>query len=213
MAETKTIHEFDVVTTMANSDKLPLWNAAGAATKAITYANFITAATASLVLSDYLKKNGTVALTGDWDIGSGRKISGDKFAARSASGLRLEDDGGNLGIMIDDGGNVHFGAPIVFTRSDLTVASGAITPTLSYHRIDTESAAATDDLVTINGGSVGQRLLLASVSGTRDTTIKHGTGNIRLVGGTDFVLAGVRDKIELICSGTEWHEQSRATVA
>lgn len=121
---TKTINTFDVVTTMANADKLPLWRNAAAATKAITYQNFVTELTASLVLSDYLKKNGTVALTGDWDIGSGRKISGDKLAARSASGLRLEDDGSNLGIFVADGGNVSVGSTTQEATSKLTVHSG-----------------------------------------------------------------------------------------
>lgn len=106
---TKTINTFDVVTTLANSDKLALWKAASAATKAITYANFITAAAASLVLSDYVKKNGTVALTANWDIGSGRRILADGYRARGSAGLLFEDDGANVAIYIEDGGKVTVG--------------------------------------------------------------------------------------------------------
>jgi len=60
--------------------------------------------------TNYLLASGARALSGDWDIGSGRKISGGIYAARSASGLRLEDDGGNLGMFIQDGGrNIGMG--------------------------------------------------------------------------------------------------------
>lgn len=59
-----------------------------------------------LDLTNYLRRSGVDTLIGDWDIGAGRKISGDKLAARSASGLRLEDDGGNLGIFVADGGDI-----------------------------------------------------------------------------------------------------------
>jgi hypothetical protein len=143
MPETKTIHEFDVITTMANSDKLPLWNAAGAATKAITYANFITAATSSLVLSDYLKKNGSVALTANWDIGSGRRILGDGFRGRSSSGVSIEDDGGNYGIFIEDGGKVSVGgstAPVSVMQVVAAGGSGGATAPILTVRNTTNPA-------------------------------------------------------------------------
>ena len=54
-------------------------------------------------LDDKLKKDGSVALTEDWDFGDGRYIAGDKVRARDGAGLLLEDDGGN-GIAIADGG-------------------------------------------------------------------------------------------------------------
>mgnify|MGYP001597483659 CR=1 FL=1 len=54
--------------------------------------------------TNYLKRDGTTTLTADWDIGTGRKISGDKLAARAAAGLVLTDDGDNQAIYIADGG-------------------------------------------------------------------------------------------------------------
>lgn len=56
----------------------------------------------------YIRKDGTLALTGDWDIGDGRKIQADKIAARDGDGLHLVDDGDN-GIFVEDGGQVGFG--------------------------------------------------------------------------------------------------------
>ncbi len=58
--------------------------------------------------SSSLKKDGTVALTGDWDIGDTRKIKADAITARDGAGLSLQDDGSN-GILIEDGGNVGIG--------------------------------------------------------------------------------------------------------
>lgn len=82
--------------------------------------------------------------------------------------------------------------------ADLTIAGGVITVTNSYHRVDTESSAASDDLDTINGGVDGMRLLLRSVNSTRDVVVKNGTGNISLNNLTDFTLSQVSDTLELI---------------
>jgi len=57
---------------------------------------------------DYVNKDGTVALTGDWDIGDGRKIQADKIQARDGAGLYLVDDADN-GIFVEDGGQVGIG--------------------------------------------------------------------------------------------------------
>lgn len=70
----------------------------------------------------------------------------------------------------------------------LTIASGVVTVTGSMHKIDTEASAGTDDLDTINGGTEGDWLILHSATSSRDPTIKHGTGNIRLPSGSDFTM-------------------------
>lgn len=48
-----------------------------------------------------LKKDGSVALTGNWDIGASRKIQAERIEARSNLGLKLYEDGGK-GIYIED---------------------------------------------------------------------------------------------------------------
>lgn len=84
-----------------------------------------------------------------------------------------------------------------------TIASGAITATSSYMIIDTEAAAASDDLDTINGGEDGARLILMSSNSARDVVVKNNTGNIRC--GSDFTLNSTSDTIELIFrSGSGW---------
>lgn len=98
---------------------------------------------------------------------------------------------------------------LLVSRSDLTLASDAITVTGCYHRVDTQGGAATDDLATISGAAVGQILILQSVASSRDVTVKNGTGNIFLAG-SDFVLDNSRDFIVLICTGGELNEICRS---
>lgn len=95
------------------------------------------------------------------------------------------------------------------TGSTLTISGGKITVTESFHRIDTEGGAATDDLDTINGGSTGDLLVLASIAYVRDPTLKDATGNLNLAG--DFTLSTTADTITLIkFPNGWWYEISRS---
>ncbi|GJQ37319.1 MAG: hypothetical protein JETCAE01_33290 [Anaerolineaceae bacterium] len=95
------------------------------------------------------------------------------------------------------------------TGSTLTISGGKITVTESFHRIDTEGGAATDDLDTINGGSTGDFLILASVANARDPTLKDSAGNLRLNG--DCTLTTFQDTITLVkVPSGEWYEISRS---
>lgn len=97
--------------------------------------------------------------------------------------------------------------------SDLTIASGVVTVTGTTHRVDTEAAAATDDLDTINGGIDGQLLIIKSVASARDVTLKDGTGNLQLAG--DFVLDTSSDTIMLVYYSVAnlWYEICRSNNA
>jgi hypothetical protein len=59
--------------------------------------------------TQYLLVAGTRALTGEWDIGEDMSIRAERFEARDVEGLRIEDDGGNLGLFVEDGGFVGVG--------------------------------------------------------------------------------------------------------
>lgn len=101
-------------------------------------------------------------------------------------------------------------------QAAFTIASDAITlknPLLTTARIDTEAAAAADDLATITGPQRdGQTIILKTSNNSRDVTVKHGTGNISLAGGVDFTLDTVNDKIVLQWTGgiDKWCEISRS---
>jgi hypothetical protein len=81
----------------------------------------VTAAQANAVAKD-----GSIGLTGNWDIGASRKILAEMITARSSAGLKLYEDGGTLGVFIDDTGSVAIGGTTIFGTSLLTV-EGAIT--------------------------------------------------------------------------------------
>jgi hypothetical protein len=70
--------------------------------------------------------------------------------------------------------------------SELTIAAGIVTVTQAIHTIDTESDDASDDLVTINGGTDG-RLLAIRASHTDRTVVIKSTGNIS-TGSADITL-------------------------
>jgi len=80
---------------------------------------------------------------------------------------------------------------IPVSHSFLVIASGAVTldnKSYEFIKIDTESAAATDDLLTINAGfEDGQILKLTNVNDARAVTLKN-NGNIRTLDGLDLVL-------------------------
>ena len=92
----------------------------------------------------------------------------------------------------------------------LTIASGVITVTRSYHTVATQSGDATDDLDTINGGQDGMRLVLRAVDDADTVVVKDATGNIALAG--DCSLTHTQDTIELIYDATlaKWLELGRS---
>jgi hypothetical protein len=94
-----------------------------------------------------------------------------------------------------------------------TIASGVISVSSSMSSIETEGLSATDDLDTINGTQVGDVIYLRSHNSSRDTTVKHGTGNIFLNGGADRVLSTTRSSLVLInWNGTELIEMNGSNV-
>lgn len=94
------------------------------------------------------------------------------------------------------------------TAGALTIATDAITVTKAFHKVDTEAAAATDNLATINGGAEGDRLVLRAADTTHTVVVKDGTGNLKLAG--DMSLDNSEDTIELIYDGSNWLELGRS---
>lgn len=73
------------------------------------------------------------------------------------------------------------------------------------------TTAAPQNLATITPDSFAQELTL--IFADANTTVKHLTGNIRLVGGVDFVSTS-RDNLVLMFepNDNKWHEKSRAVI-
>lgn len=101
------------------------------------------------------------------------------------------------------------GATLRSGKTTLTIASGEITATRSFHLLTGEGGAA-DDLVTINGGSDGQILVLRASSDSVTITVKD-TGNIATAG-SDVTLDNEKDTVTLMYDSalTKWLELARS---
>jgi hypothetical protein len=150
-------------------------------------------------------------------------VAGNRVTCTTASGLRglhLSNDSTSCVVY----GNNFSGCTTEITRGtgsghdvesdttlSTTIAGGVVTINRNTKilTIDTESSAATDDLDTINGGVTGQIITVHSVSGSRDPTLKNGTGNLTLLG-RDCLLSVSSESITLRYNGTAWIEVSRA---
>ena len=76
--------------------------------------------------------------------------------------------------------------------AELTISSAAVTFSQSFHSIDTEGDAGTDDLDYFNGLTTGQFLILKSADNSRDPTLRSGvTGDKKMNGVGNYTLADV----------------------
>jgi len=85
---------------------------------------------------------------------------------------------------------------------ELTIAAGSVTIAKSYHSIDTEGDAVTDNLDTIADGTEGRILYLRANHTDRTVVLK---ASAHLVIGTDISLDDTDKYVALICDGTNWH--------
>lgn len=161
-----------------------------------------------------LKENGTAVVLGATGSTDNALVRADGTGGKTVQGgtnMPTVDDSGNMTVgqnltvsnTLLANGIVSLGAPAL-----LTIATGAISVTKSYHRLATEAAAATDDLDTISGGTEGMLLTLRANNAARTIVVKHATGNIRLDGSVDFSLDNTLDTITLIYDDTlaTWQE-------
>lgn len=87
--------------------------------------------------------------------------------------------------------------------SKLTVNAGVVTRTQVYHSIDTEAAAATDDLDTINGGTEADLLITRQDNDARD--IKYTlAGNLEIPSGIDLYSDLASQAFGWIFDGQNW---------
>tara|TARA_R110002020_G_scaffold2230_3_gene10423 strand:- start:31323 stop:32504 length:1182 start_codon:yes stop_codon:yes gene_type:complete len=115
----------------------------------------------------------------------------------------IRDNLNILKVPINDSGQLEF-----TDATQLTIASGAITVTQNYHKVDTESDAGTDDLATITAGTdvaAGFVLHLRVESDARTVVIKNGTGGAaNLDIGADVTLDESYKTYSLVYDGTNW---------
>jgi len=100
-------------------------------------------------------------------------------------------------------------------RETLTIASGLVTPTRAFVRVDTEGGAASDDLTNIDQTNTrdGATLCLTIDSSTRPVTVRHGAGGagqILLARSADFTIADTGTHVSLLRVGSTWVEVGRS---
>lgn len=76
-----------------------------------------------------------------------------------------------------------------------TIAAGVLTLAGSVQAVDTEAAAASDDVDTIAGLADGQVGYLYIANAARNVVLKHGSGNVVCPGGFDITLDVVTDSV------------------
>lgn len=123
-----------------------------------------------------------------------------------------EPDGELLQLVNDYKNGIKGFDLLKFYKNTVTIASDAISLTNQprYLLVDTEGAAAADNLATINGGSDGQIILLYAANAGRVVTMKHGTGNVKLSGNADAPLLTDRP-LAMFFNGTTWGELGEET--
>lgn len=103
-------------------------------------------------------------------------------------------------------------------ESTLIIAAGAIIPRHGQHAVDTEAAAATDDLDTIDQTHLpeGAHLLIRPVNAGRVVTVRHNqgaTGKILTRDAASVALDSTSKYLELKREGTTWVEVDRCGFA
>tara|TARA_R110000824_G_scaffold3602_1_gene17058 strand:- start:1346 stop:1771 length:426 start_codon:yes stop_codon:yes gene_type:complete len=108
-----------------------------------------------------------------------------------------------LKLVINNSGRLQF-----TDATELTIASGVITVTQNYHKVDTQSDAGSDDLDTITAGTnvgAGFLLHLRVESAARTVVLKAGTsGADNLDIGSDVTLDESYKTQSLVYDGTNW---------
>lgn len=160
----------------------------------------------------FLKDDGTWATpAGGGDV-AGPAASTDNAFARfdSTTGKLLQNSSATL----SDTGGPTWGARTIskianHAPTSKTLAAGAITlleTDTAILKLDTEGAAASDDLDTISGGVSGDIIYLRTSNSARDVVVKHGTGNISLDGNVDYTISSTQKGITLFLDGSTWRD-------
>jgi hypothetical protein len=205
----------------------PTINLATITTPTVTNGNFTTPTLTQAVVATSLDMNASelildanadTTITADTEDTIDIKINGaddfqfttNTFKALSGSTIAtntIAETTADNGVAIDGFTIKDSGLPkiILNVGGELTISSGAITVTGTYHTVDTEGDASTDDLQVINGGTAGQILVLRTAANVRDVVVKDvvgGSDNIYC--GSDITLSSIQDTVTLLCLGTTW---------
>ena len=162
-----------------------------------------TAGLSGVDASDDLLISGSLEVGGTSQFDNGLTLSAGNLVVTEGSftvGTGTFGSGVNVNSVLNLGNNPT--APIL---------AGVVSAFRSYHAIAAEGGPGADTLDTINGGVVGDLLIIKANTG--DTiTIPSATGNIITDGSVTIILSGF-DLAVFIFDGTNWLELSRSSPA
>ncbi len=104
--------------------------------------------------------------------------------------------------------SLDFGRLNLGPAEPLTIVAGAITITRSFHKVDTQFGASSDDLDFILGGNEGDVLILRPTNSSHDVKLRDGVGNLKL--DSTYTMTTDTDTITLIYNGLFWLEVARS---
>lgn len=122
--------------------------------------------------------------------------------AFSAGNLVPQDSTKTIGTVNKTWGTSYVRKYVNADKTTVTINSGTIAVTRSFHLVDTESSAASDDLTTVTGMVDGQVLILGAANAARTVIIKNGTGNIVTFDGSDITLDNLYKGVYGVYDGT-----------
>lgn len=148
------------------------------------------------------------AINGDVQVTGGAIIPGSGgIDWRAGVGVTAVMTADSSGIVISDGG-ISVDGFIRPGGSAQTISGGVITATTTQTTVDTQAAAATDDLDTINGGTTGDIIIIHTINSAHDVVIRDGVGNISCP--ANRTLSHVDDMWMGMYNGARWVEISYA---
>jgi hypothetical protein len=165
----------------------------------------------------YLRRNGGNTVTGTllpsisamWDLGSALSSFNNVTAVTGImAGIQTDSIAKKTTkVDINDIGKLILNEP-----TELTISGGTVALTQSYHTIDTEGDASTDNLTHLTGGTWGQILIIRAANYNRTVVVKNDPtqSQYSIMCGTDFSLTSDADTMTLLSTGWSWVELSRS---
>jgi hypothetical protein len=165
--------------------------------------DFDAAVTAVDITSSTTVQAADLVATDDLSVGDDAAITGDLTAANVTASATVQGATVTATTLLSSSGFIR---PV--QGGNLTISGGgSITITCSYHLVDTNGGAASDDLDTISGGGVaGTIVVLGTVNSGRDVVVRHGTGNIFMSGGANKTMGSTAQYLTFIYNGSNWIE-------
>ena len=133
------------------------------------------------------------------------------IAGDTISAARWNNEFGNI---YNNPSTYFSGITVTVSTQSAVIASGSISVTDDKTRViivDTESAAASDNLDTLLAVFDYQIVTLHTLDSSRDVVVRHNQGNILLTGAANFTLSNVADTLSLMYNpiAVKWVEIGR----